>query len=74
MEIQHSTTEKYILFIVVATLLTITGFIAISIPAYEQIKLVEASPTIGAILLMFTGILLIIYGCLEIRKIEKESV
>jgi uncharacterized membrane protein SirB2 len=74
MEIQHSTTEKYILFIVVATLLTIAGFIAISIPAYEQLKLVEASPTIGAILLMFTGILLIIYGCLEIRKIEKESV
>jgi len=71
MEIHHNI-DYFILFIVLITLTSIICFLAVSIPAYEQQKIVNASPTIGVILIILTGVLLAIYGYIELKN-ENEA-
>lgn len=66
MEIHHNT-DHFFLFLVVVTLLSIVGFLTISISADEQHILMSASQTIGVILLICTGIILAIYGYQEYK-------
>jgi len=61
MEIHHNT-DHFFLYIVVITILSIIGFLSISISVDEQHIIMSASQTIGTILLIFTGIILAIYG------------
>jgi hypothetical protein len=60
MEIHHNV-YRGILYIVIITIISIIGFLSISISANKQHIIVDSSLTIGTILIAITGILLSTY-------------